>query len=228
MATGTLTPWPRYTVLNAAGKPISGALLYTYTAGTSTPLATYTDVSLLVPNANPIVANSSGQVGPVFLSPGSSYKFVFQNPDGSSLYSQDNIASVPGSAAGIDVTGTAGEALTAGLAVYLSDGSGGKTAGLWYKADSANTYSSTTPEVGMTVAAISAGSAGSIRMSGTITGLAGLVVGSTYYIGTAGALTATAPANARVMGVADTTSSLVLFPITGASAIDFLQIEAFC
>jgi hypothetical protein len=161
-----------------------------------------------VPNSNPIVANSSGQVGPVFLSPGASYKFVLQNPDGSSLYSQDNIGGQI--ASGLDVTGTAGEALTAGLVVYLSDGSGGKTAGLWYKADSANTYSSTTPEIGMTVAAISSGAAGSIRLSGTITGLAGLVVGSTYYVGTAGALTGTAPTNARKVGVADTTSSIVL------------------
>lgn len=211
MATGILTPWPRYTVLNAAGKPISGALLNTYIAGTTTPIATYTDVALTVANANPIVANSSGQIGPVFLTPGSSYKFVFTNPDASSLYSQDNIAA-GGGATNNDIIGTFGEAITAGQTVYLSDGSGGKTAGLWYKADSTNTYSSTTPEVGMAPASVASLGVGTIRIAGSVTGLTGLTVGTSYYVSTAGTLTSSAPANRRFLGVADSTSSLVLTP----------------
>lgn len=209
MATGILSPWPRYTVLNAAGKPISGALINTYIAGTTTPIATYSDVALTVANANPIVANSSGQIGPVFLSPGSSYKFVFTNPDASSLFSQDNIAA-GGGATNTDIIGTAGEALTGGKAVYLSDGSGGKTAGLWYLADSANAYSSTTSDVGIVPASIALGVAGTIRLGGQLTGLTSLTVGASYYISTAGGITATAPVNRRFIGQADTTSSLVM------------------
>lgn len=209
MATGILSPWPRYTVLNAAGKPISGALLNTYIAGTTTPIATYSDVALTVANANPIVANSSGQIGPVFLSPGSSYKFVVTNPDASSLFSQDNISG-GGGTTNTDIIGTAGEALTGGKTAYLSDGSGGKTAGLWYLADSANTYSSTLNDIGMVPASISLGVAGTIRLSGQMTGLTSLTIGASYYIGTAGAITVTPPVNRRFVGQADTTSSLVM------------------
>lgn len=218
MATGTLTPWPRYTVLNSAGKPISGALLNTYIAGTATPIATYSDVGLTTPNANPIVANSSGQIGPVFLTPGSSYKFLFTNPDGSQLYSQDNIAAA-GGAANTDVIGTAGEALTAGQAVYLSDGSGGKAAGSWFKADNANTYSSTTPEVGVVPASISNGATGIIRTGGQATGMSSLTVGTVYYIGTAGAVTSTQPTNARIIGQADSTTTMILgfIPVQGTT-----------
>lgn len=210
MATGTLAPEPRLLVLDSTGNPISGAKLYTFLAGTTTPAPTYNDVSLMVPNSNPMISDGYGRIGPIFLSPGASYKFVLQNPDSSSIWTQDNISSVPGSGQGTDVIGTAGEAIAAGDVVYLSSGSGGKTAGLWYEGDSANTYSSTTPIIGMAPAAISAGSSGTIRLQGSVTGLSSLVVGTTYYIGTAGALTAIAPTNARNVGIADTTSSIVL------------------
>lgn len=210
MATGTLTPSPYQTVLDANGNPVSGAKINTYIAGTSTPVATYTDVGLTVANANPIVADSSGRYV-AFLSPGGSYKYVITDALGAAIRTIDNITAVPTASASLDVTGTAGETLTAGLAVYLSDGSGGKTAGQWFKADSANGYSSSTAiAVGMTPAAIASGATGSIRVAGTETGLSSLTVGTTYYAGAAGALTATAPVNARVIGVADTTSSLVL------------------
>jgi len=41
------------------GVPLSGGLLYTYQAGSSTPLATYTDINGTIANPNPIVLNSS-------------------------------------------------------------------------------------------------------------------------------------------------------------------------
>lgn len=231
MATGTPAPYVLEQFFDDSGNPLNGGTIETFIAGTSTHQATYSDVSLTTAYANPVTLNSAGRFpsnGSWFWIPGASYKVLIKKSDGTTIATPDSQSAVPGSSAGIDVTGVAGEALTAGQAVYLSDGSGGKTAGLWYKADSTNTYSSTLPEVGMVPTSIASGSSGTIRMSGTITGLASLVVGSTYYIGTAGALTATVPSNARALGVADTTSSLVLFPIVGASTIDFLQIEAFC
>src|SRR5258708_611070 len=210
MATGTLTPWPRFVVLDSSGKPLSGAKLNTYTAGTVTPIATYSDVALTVQNANPIIADGSGDLGPIYLSPGTSYKFVLQTAASAGIWTQDNISSVPGSSAGVDVIGTAGEALTATQAVYLSDGSGSKTAGQWYKADSANTYSSTLNLVGIASAAIASGSSGTIRLAGSQTGFSSLTIGSLYFVGTAGALTTSAPTNRRFVGEADTTSSLVI------------------
>jgi len=44
------------------GVPLNGGLIYTYQAGSSTPLATYTDINGTVANANPIVLNSSGRL----------------------------------------------------------------------------------------------------------------------------------------------------------------------
>jgi hypothetical protein len=210
MASGTLTPTPYQTVFDANGDPVSGALINTYLAGTTTPVATYTDVGLTVANANPIVADSSGRYV-AFLSPGGSYKYVITTALGAAIRTVDNITAVPASSASLDVSGIAGETLAAGKAVYLSDGSGGKTAGKWYLADPANTYSSSAAvAVGMTPAAIATDATGSIRLAGGMTGLSSLTVGSTYYASTSGALTATQPTNARIIGVADTTSSLVL------------------
>lgn len=111
----------------------------------------------------------------------------------------------------VDVTGVAGEALSLGNAVYLSDGSGAKTAGRWYKADSTNTYSSTLPVVGWALAVIGSGSSGVFRLVGRVEqALGAFVAGSTYYLTTAGGLTTVAPANRRVFAVADSTTSLIL------------------
>ena len=214
-ATGTITPSPFQLILDNSGNPVNAGCIWTYTAGTSTPVATYTDVALSVANANPIIASTAGRFT-AFLTPGLSYKFTYENTPcsasahGSTLVTADNIAATPPSAANVDTTGTAGEALTAGQVAYLSDGSGGKTPGQWYKADSANPYSSTTNLIAMIPTAISSGATGTIRITGAVTGLSSLTVGATYYVSTTGALTSTAPTNRRVVGQADTATSLVL------------------
>jgi hypothetical protein len=59
----------------------------------------------------------------------------------------------PGVGSSVDIpSAVAGEALTLNQCVYLSDGSGSKTSGRWYRCDAANTYSSTLPEVGIALA----------------------------------------------------------------------------
>lgn len=214
-ATGTISPSPYQLVLDNNGNPASLACIWTYTAGTSSPVATYTDVGLTVANANPIIASTAGRFT-AFLTSGVSYKFLYELAPcssishGTTLLTADNIAAVPLSSASLDVTGTVGESVTAGQAVYLSDGSGGKSAGQWYKADSTNTYSSSLLWVGMAPVAISSGVAGAIRVAGSVTGLAGLTIGAKYYVSAAGAITTTAPTNTRVIGQADSTTSLVL------------------
>ena len=61
------------------GVPLAGGLLYTYAAGTTTPLATYTTSAGNIANANPIVLNSAGRLAnEVWLTTGSSYKFILQ------------------------------------------------------------------------------------------------------------------------------------------------------
>jgi hypothetical protein len=217
----TLMPSPFQTALDNSGHIINNACVWTYLAGTTTPATTYTDTSG-TPQTNPIRADPAGRFT-VYLLAGSNYKFTYESSctppsHGTTLRTQDNVAGVPASAANVEVQGTAGEALSVGQCAYLSDGSGAKAAGQWFKCDSANTYSSTTPEIGMTPAAIASGSTGTIRLQGAIAGLSSLSVGPEYFVGTAGAITTTAPTNARHVGHADTATSLVL---TGDPAISF-------
>ncbi len=218
-ATGTVMPSPLFTATDQNGTIINAGKLCTYLAGTTTPATTYFDVDLASghANPNPVIMNARGQAV-VFLVPGQSYKFTLLSAGtttdcstGATQWTQDNVAAVPPSASNLDITGVAGTGLTAGQTVYLSDGSGALNAGQWYPASNANPYSSTLPAVGFVVSNVLAGASGTIRLSGQMTSLSALVVGTTYYIGsTVGSTTATLPVNARRMGMADTTSSMVM------------------
>lgn len=74
------------------GNPLAGGLIYTYQAGTSTPIATYTDAAGLIPQANPIVLNSGGLVtSPIWLNGGTAVKFVVQTSTGVTLRTIDNV-----------------------------------------------------------------------------------------------------------------------------------------
>ena len=210
---GTLTPTPFQTVLDDTGVASPGALIYTYTAGTTTAAATYTTAALSVPNANPIVADSAGRYV-AYLAAGANMKFVYKTSAGATIRTQDNVLSVPGAAVNLDIQGTVGVAVAAGEVCYLSSGaeSPALTPGLWYLADADFAVSSTTCQsIGMAVSAIAINTAGTIRIAGLATTASAVVVGSTYYVSaTAGGITTSAPALSRVVGVADTTSTLIL------------------
>ena len=219
---GTLTPTPYQTVLDADGVAVSGALIYTYVGGTTTAATTYADASLATPNTNPIVADSGGRFV-AYLPAGGNFKFTYKTAAGATIEEQDNILSVPGSAVNLDIEGTVGEAVTAGQVVYLSSGaeSPALTAGSWYLADADLSVSSTLPQsVGIAVSSIAINTAGTIRLAGTVTPASAVVVGSTYYVSTtAGALTATPPVLSRQVGVALTTSSLLMAGTTAISVL---------
>jgi hypothetical protein len=72
------------------GIPLNGGKITTYAAGTTTPLATYTDQTGGTPNANPVVTDSSGYCD-IWLIPGSAYKFVLQDSLNNTLWTKDNI-----------------------------------------------------------------------------------------------------------------------------------------
>ena len=77
------------------GIPLSGGLLYTYSAGTTTPSATYTTNSGSTANSNPIVLDASGRVpNEIWLTGGATYKFILQTSGATQIGSWDNI---PGS-----------------------------------------------------------------------------------------------------------------------------------
>ena len=202
MANGTLSPAPWFTGLDDNGNPLNGGLLYTYSAGTTTPLATYSDVGLTTANANPVVLDSAGRCT-LYLS-SSSYKYVLKTSAGVTVRTQDNVGSVPLTDIDNDVSGTAGEDLTAGQVAYL-------LASTWFTADSDAVASSTAPPIGFVVTDIANGGSGTFRLSGRMTGFTGLTPGADYYVsGTAGEITATAPANSRYVGRADSISSLII------------------
>jgi hypothetical protein len=83
------------------GNPLSGAKLFTYTAGSSAKQATYTDSAGLVPQTNPIILNSLGYPtnGPIWLTEGQSTKFVLApstdtDPPTSPIRAIDNVQGV--------------------------------------------------------------------------------------------------------------------------------------
>lgn len=78
------------------GVPLSGGLIYTYAAGTSTPQATYTSSNGSTAQANPIVLDSSGRVpsGEIWLTDGLQYKFVLQNANAVLIGTYDNIIGI--------------------------------------------------------------------------------------------------------------------------------------
>lgn len=83
--------------LGVDGLPLSGGLLYSYQAGSSTPLATYTDVNGLIPNANPIVLNTDGRVpSAVWLTAGFNYKFLLKTSANVTVATYDNIYGILG------------------------------------------------------------------------------------------------------------------------------------
>jgi len=216
-STGTLSPSPYLTIVDANGATISGACVWTYIAGTSSQATTYTDKALAVPNTNPVVANSSGQMT-LFLVPGVSYKYIVEGPctppaHGTVIRTQDNIDPTPASAAAIDQTGIAAEAITAGQVCYLSDGEGGQIAGRWYIADASFSFEREGQLIGIALGSNLVPPATlSFRIAGLVTNLSGLVVGANYYVGTAGALSADhlTTNNARFVGQAISSTSLMM------------------
>lgn len=77
------------------GVILAGGLIYTYAAGTSTPLATYTTSAGNVANSNPIQLDSSGRTpGEVWLTGGLSYKFEIKTSTGTLIRTWDNISGI--------------------------------------------------------------------------------------------------------------------------------------
>jgi len=89
MATTSLSPTPKLQFFDLNGDPLSGGLLYTYEAGSTTPLATYTDSTGLIANTNPIVLDSRGEAN-VWLG-ADSYKLALYTSVGVLIWTVDNI-----------------------------------------------------------------------------------------------------------------------------------------
>lgn len=96
MPTVALAPVPKA----GFGNPAAGSKLWTYAAGTTTPLASYADSSGNTPNANPVIFDSRGEAN-VWLAVGLGYKLVHLSAADVVLWSVDNVLlSAGGGAAG--------------------------------------------------------------------------------------------------------------------------------
>ena len=85
-----LSPTPKQQVFGSDGEPLVGGKIYTYAAGTTTPVATYTDYSAATANTNPIILDSFGQAN-IWLLNTVSYKFIVKTAADVLLYTVDNI-----------------------------------------------------------------------------------------------------------------------------------------
>lgn len=228
LAQKTAAPFTLQQYFDDNGDPLSAGGMCVFAAGTSTLANSYTTAAGSVANANPLLFDPSGRPDSngFFLTPGVSYKLVLVDFDGVgspscspingvTIWTQDNILAVPSSSALIEVsTATAGENISAGDAVYLSDGGGSRTAGRWYRTDADFTYaSSEAPFVGVATAAITSGQNGTVVILGLVTLAGPFSPGTAYYASaSAGATTATAPTNTRVVGTAQSTTAFLVSP----------------
>lgn len=88
--------------VTSAGLPYAGGSLYFYVTGTNTLTPTYSDVGLTVANSNPIILDSAGEFGNVFLPQNIVYKIVLFDANGNQIWSYDPVyALAPVSSSGL-------------------------------------------------------------------------------------------------------------------------------
>ncbi len=147
-----ISPKDIYSAIDDNGNPLVGGELFTYIAGSNTPIPTYTDATGSVENTNPVILDSRGEA-PVWLNDEMVYKFVLRQPaseGGAIIRTTDNIrANNGGGGVGlsyvshsdsetisIDGLGTASSPLTANVLISsISANALGITTGGLYVAD---------------------------------------------------------------------------------------------
>ena len=77
------------------GLPLAGGKLYTYAAGTTTPLAVYTSSTGGTAHSNPIVLDSAGRVpSEIWLTSTASYKFALKTSADVEIWTKDNVPGI--------------------------------------------------------------------------------------------------------------------------------------
>jgi hypothetical protein len=103
---------------DSTGAPLVSGTLSTYVAGTSTPLATYTDSTGLIANSVVITLNTRGEAA-VWLGSTDIYKFVLKDAAGVLIWTADNIEGQVGLA---DLTNNTDATKGSALVGYLPAG----------------------------------------------------------------------------------------------------------
>lgn len=77
------------------GTPLTGGLVYTYSAGTTTPATTYTDSTGANAHSNPIVLDAAGRTpSEIWVDGGLVYKFIVKTSTGTLVGTYDNIPGI--------------------------------------------------------------------------------------------------------------------------------------
>ena len=114
------------------GLPLNGGYLYTYQAGSTMPLATYTDNAGTISNTNPIQLGTDGRPpAEIWLTYGFNYKFVLADSTNAVIQTYDNLYGI------IGVQATSGATIPAGL-ISMWSGSIGSIPSGWYLCDGSN------------------------------------------------------------------------------------------
>jgi len=79
--------------------PLAGGKLNFYITGTSTRADTYSDSTLVTPNANPVVLDSAGRAGAIFLDPTITYKVVLTDSNDVQIWTADPVSNPASTAA---------------------------------------------------------------------------------------------------------------------------------
>ena len=108
-----LMPQAKQQYFSNAGAPLVGGKVYTYAAGTTTPLATYTDASGSTPNTNPVILDARGEASIFFGA--ASYKIVLKDASDATIWTQDNLAGDAAGAALAALAASGGSALVGHL-----------------------------------------------------------------------------------------------------------------
>ena len=81
-----------FNFLTTTGLPLAGGNLFTYQAGSSTPLTTYADNQGAIPNANPIILGTDGRTpNEIWLTSGYGYKFILTDANNTLIATYDNL-----------------------------------------------------------------------------------------------------------------------------------------
>lgn len=88
--TTQLIPAPVLRVYDNSGNLAIGGMIYTYLAGTTTPVATYTDATGNTQNTNPIILNSRGECQ-IWITASNAFKLVAEDAQGNLLWTSDYV-----------------------------------------------------------------------------------------------------------------------------------------